>query len=109
MKKLTFILSFACLSLVSCNKPTTSCIELSQSSVSTGTELTFTACSEEALSYAWYFSGPVGAPENDMGWSEPIFHHAFSIPGTYTVELTSYERYSFIGDQAVTTTTFTVN
>ena len=74
-----------------------------------GTEMTFTSCSEEALSFAWYFSGPAGAPENDMGWSEPIFHHAFSVPGTYTVELTAYERYSFVGDQAVTTATFTVN
>jgi hypothetical protein len=109
VKKLIYTVSIICLGLASCNKPTTACIELSQNSVTTGTEMTFTSCSEKALSFTWYFTGPAGAPENDIGWSEPIFLNSFSVPGTYTVELTAFERYSFVGDQSITTATFTVN
>lgn len=82
---------------------------MSQASVNAGGEITFTSCSEEALSFAWYITGPTGAPENNIGWSEPTFTRAFSVSGSYQIELTAYQKYSFIGEQDIATATFTVN
>ena len=94
---------------VSCKKPPIACIEVDNTSASTGVNVTFTSCSEKSLSYEWYMSGPVGAPENSMGWSDPEFSHAFTLPGTYTVSLTAYADFSWLGESSTTETTIVIN
>lgn len=85
------------------------CIETDSNSASVGTPITFTSCSKQALSFEWFMTGPSGAPENAQGWSEEIFVHSFTVPGTYLVELTAYKRYSWVGEKSTTTTTITIN
>lgn len=53
-------------------------------------------------------SGPEGAPENDMAWSDIQFTHTFTIPGTYIVTLNAYSKFSFLGDVSTTTQTITI-
>ncbi len=53
-------------------------------------------------------SGPVGAPENTMGWSDAQFSHTFTIPGTYVVTLRAYSKFSFMGDMSEATQSVTV-
>lgn len=77
--------------------------------MSVGTPVTFTSCSEKALSYTWFMNGPAGAPENDLGWSEEEFSRTFSVAGTYEVTLTAYEKFSWLGDADSTSTTIIVN
>ncbi|MCG8576435.1 MAG: PKD domain-containing protein [Flavobacteriales bacterium] len=92
----------------SCKKTPEPCIETDQTAVGVGTEITFTSCSEKSLSYIWEISGPEGAPENEMGWSDIQFSHAFTVPGTYTVTLTAYEDFSFLGESASTEVTIVI-
>jgi len=109
VKKLLLVISLFALTLSSCKKEIVACVELDTNSTSAGSPIVFTSCSENSLSYIWNFSGPVGAPENNMQRSEPKFDMSFTVPGTYTVELIAYKRYSWIGDQSTTTATFTIN
>ncbi|MFT4602830.1 MAG: hypothetical protein ACI857_003017 [Arenicella sp.] len=109
MKKLLLFISIIGLTMVSCKKETLACIQLDTSSANSGTPIVFTSCSEHSLSYIWSFTGPAGAPENAMQFGEPIFERAFTVPGVYTVELISYKKYSWLGDQSMATTTFTIN
>lgn len=106
-KSLGFTLLLA-LILFSCNKPPEACIQVDQDVVAVGTPVTLTSCSERALSYIWSMQGPVGAPENNIQWSEEVVTRSFSVPGTYTVTLEAYKKYSWIGDMASATTTITV-
>lgn len=75
---------------------------------SVGQTITFTSCSKRSLSWVWSFSGPVGAPENTTGSSDEMYQHAFSVPGTYTVQLDAYEKFSFLGEMNSTTATFVI-
>ena len=108
MKTYYLVLTLS-IGLFACNKPPKACIEADATSVSVGTAVQFTSCSEKALSYTWFITGPVGATENDLGWSEETFSRAFSTPGTYEVKLTAYKRFSWIGDADSAFTTITVN
>ncbi|MEZ4936870.1 MAG: hypothetical protein R2799_04685 [Crocinitomicaceae bacterium] len=94
---------------VSCKKQPVACMELSTETASVGQAVTFTTCSENALSYDWYFVGPVGAPENDLGYSEITFDHAFSTAGTYTVVHVAFQKFSFLGESDTTTQVITIN
>lgn len=84
-------------------------MEISSTTVSTGQDVTFKTCSENALSYDWYFVGPVGAPENSMGNSEMEFTHQFTVPGTYEVYHVAFEKFSSLGNADTTSQTITVN
>jgi len=53
-------------------------------------------------------SGPAGAPENTMGWSDAQFTHTFTVTGTYIVTLKAYSKFSFMGEMSETTQTITV-
>ena len=109
MKKLLLTISALTVLMTSCKKEVVSCIQMDNTTSSTTSPIVFTSCSENTLSYIWSFSGPAGAPANSLQFSEPIFDHTFTVPGTYTVELVAYERYSWIGDQSTATATFTIN
>jgi len=103
------ILVLLCFGFVTCNRPPKPCIEMDNNSIAVGSPITFTSCSKRALSFEWFISGPEGAPENFMGWSDPSFSKSFSIPGAYTVTLHAYSRYSFLGQKATETASFNVN
>lgn len=107
--KTYYLLFTLALGLVACNKPPKACINTDATNVSVGTPVTFTSCSEKALSYTWFMNGPAGAPENDLGWSEEEFSRTFSVAGTYEVTLTAYEKFSWLGDADSTSTTIIVN
>ena len=109
MKKTLLLISILGLSLASCKKDPIACFELDSNIANTTTPIRFTSCSENTLSYLWSFSGPVGAPENVMQFSEPIIERTFSVPGTYTVQLEAFTNYSWVGEMSTTTTTFTIN
>lgn len=94
--------------MLSCNKPPTACIEVDQTTVSVGTTVTLKSCSKKALSYEWFMSGPAGAPENTKGWSDELITNTFTVAGNYTVTLTAYKRYSFLGESSTAETTITV-
>ena len=102
-------LVFLLLTIASCSNPPKACITLDQESIAVGTQVTFSSCSEKALSYVWTISGPVGATENNIQWAEESFTRAFAIPGDYVAELTVYKKYSWGGQSDVTTSYFTVN
>ena len=84
-------------------------MELSQTTVPSGTPLEFVSCSEHVLSYEWLIEGPDTAPENEMGWSDPAFSRAFTVPGSYTVTLNAFTEFSFLGEKVTTEQTFVVN
>ena len=109
--RLIIILCFSFVTLTACNKvlPVTACVEVSSSSINAGDSITFTSCSENEWSYIWEISGPDSAVENDLGWSDRIFTHPFDTPGLYQVKLTTFSDFSFLGDSASDSTTFTVN
>lgn len=109
MKKFKIALLFVGFFALSCKKEPVACIETSSETGSVGQAITFTTCSENALSYDWYFVGPTGATENDIGYSEITFDHAFSMPGTYTVFHVAFERFSFLGESDTTSTVITIN
>ncbi len=98
-------LSFSCKK----DKPVTACIELSSASISAGSSIDFTSCSENEWSYLWSIAGPATAAENDKGWSDRIFSNTFDTPGDYTVTLKAYSDFSFLGESKTTTTSFKVN
>lgn len=95
--------------LASCNKSPEACIELDKTSAAIGETITFTSCSKHALSYIWRMEGPVGAPENEMGWSDEMIQVDFSVPGSYTVTLTAYSKFSFLGESTSTSKSFVIN
>lgn len=95
--------------LVGCNKPPKACIDISTESAAVGEDVIFTSCSEKALSYHWTMTGPAGAPENEKGWSEVQFTNEFIIPGTYTVTLTAFKEFSWLGTSASTQKVITIN
>lgn len=53
-------------------------------------------------------SGPAGAPENTKGWSDEVITNVFTVPGTYTVTLTAYKKFSFLGESATAEATLTI-
>jgi hypothetical protein len=108
MKKLSIIFLFVLL-FVGCGKPPEACMELSSNNVVAGAAIEFTSCSKRALSFEWFIAGPEGAPENEIGWSNPEFSHAFTVPGAYTVTLNAYHDFSFMGDVSTIQENFTVN
>jgi hypothetical protein len=108
-KFISIALLMSALLFQSCNKPVEACIDIDTTSAPVGTAITFTSCSKKALSFEWFMTGPTGAPENTKGWSEEIFVHSFTVPGTYIIELTAYKRYSWIGEKSTTTATITIN
>lgn len=110
VKKILIVLSvFSILLMTSCKKNPEACMEVSSTNVTVGEEVTFTSCSKDALSYDWYFVGPVGAPENNIGNSEITFTHQFSTSGTYTVKHVAFEKFSFLGKSDTTETVVVVN
>lgn len=109
MHKLRLLSLLIPLLFVACNKPPEACIDNGQTTASVGTPVSFTSCSKRALSQDWYMSGPAGAPENTMAWSDIQFTHTFTIPGTYVVTLNAYSKFSFLGDVSTTTQTVTIN
>ena len=92
-----------------CKKPPIACMELSTAATTTNTAIEFTSCSEHAISYEWFIAGPAAAPENKQGWSDQIFSHAFTEPGSYTVTLNVYSDFSFTGEKATTQEKFIIN
>jgi hypothetical protein len=109
MRKALIAAVFAGAILFSCNKPPKPCIEVSDDVAAVGTPVTFTSCSKRALSYEWFITGPAGAPENTKGWSEIQFVNTFTVPGTYTIELTAYKKFSWLGESATATETLVIN
>lgn len=98
------------LALSSCKKKeVTSCIELDNNAIATGQSITFTSCSENELSYYWTIEGPEDAPENTKVWNDRVITIPFTVTGAYTITLISYSKFSFLGDQATNSKTFTVN
>lgn len=95
--------------IFSCKKDPKACIDMSAENVNVGQEVTFKSCSENALSYDWYFITPVGAPEDSLGNSELQFTNSFSVPGQYTVVHVAFEKFSFLGASDTTTKTLIVN
>lgn len=108
-KKVFFLLTLFSTAFISCDKEVNACMELSETSVSVGTEIEFLSCSENALSLEWFIDGPEEAPENDLGWSDIKFYHAFEIPGEYVVTLHAYENFSFMGTVSTIQETITIN
>ncbi|MBI3136807.1 MAG: hypothetical protein HYZ14_19185 [Bacteroidetes bacterium] len=94
--------------LVACNKPPEACIDNGQTTASVGSPVSFVSCSKHTLSQDWFMSGPAGAPENTMGWSDAQFTHTFTVTGTYVVTLNAYSKFSFLGDVSTTTQTITI-
>ena len=107
--KLHFLFVILTVGFFSCKKDPVACMDLSSETVSVGQDITLKTCSENALSYDWYFIGPVGAPENTMGNSEIEWTHQFSVPGTYTIGHVAFEKFSFFGKSDTITKTITVN
>jgi hypothetical protein len=107
LKKLLLISSLVVL-MSACNKAPEACIDNGQTSVSTGTPVNFASCSKHTMSQEWFMSGPAGAPENTMGWSDAQFTHTFTVTGTYIVTLKAYSKFSFMGEMSETTQTITV-
>jgi len=111
--KLTAIFLILGMSIVfiSCdkNKPVTACIELDSQIISAGSSITFTSCSENEWSYLWEIEGPDSAAENSLGWSDKLFTRQFDTKGSYKVKLTTYSDFSFLGESASDSTSFTIN
>ena len=95
--------------LVSCKKKLTACIEMESTTFSVGQEVTFTSCSENVISYDWRISGPSSAPENMKGWSDRIITNSFSVPGSYTITLSTFDDFSLMGNKETESKTFTIN
>ncbi|MFK8037847.1 MAG: hypothetical protein AB8B74_06125 [Crocinitomicaceae bacterium] len=112
MKSITkFSVFVLILSAISCGKtkPVTACIELDKVSISSGEDITFTSCSENEWSYIWEILGPDSAAENSLMWNDKVFTRTLETPGSYTVKLTTYSDFSFLGDAASESSSFTVN
>ena len=107
--KMKFLV-FAVIALLaySCNKPPEACIEIDNTSPTVGETVTFSSCSKRTLSFIWSFEGPTGAPENSIGSSDESFQMDFSVPGSYTVTLEAYKKFSFLGEMNATSENFTV-
>ena len=85
-------------------------MEIDNENPSVGTPVTINMnCSKKTISHEFFMEGPVGAPENGMGWTDNQIVHTFTIPGTYTVILNAYNDFSFLGDMESTTRTIQVN
>lgn len=85
-------------------------MEIDNENPTVGTPVTINMnCSKKTISHEFFMEGPVGAPENAMGWSDNQFTHTFTIPGTYTVILNAYNDFSLLGDVQTTTRTIQVN
>ncbi len=110
-KKHTYLMALLgiVLTLTGCKKAPIACLELSQSQITVGETIEFSSCSENALSYEWFIVGPEGAPENDKGWSDPMFMNTFTVPGAYTVTLNAYSKFSFLGDVSTAKESFNVD
>lgn len=108
-KNIFLIFSLFTLLFSSCKKEPEACIELSANSAGVGVPVEFMSCSKRALSYEWFISGPSIAPENNQGWSDEVFSHAFSVAGTYTITLNAYQDFSFTGNRSVTQTALVIN
>ncbi|MDA7803838.1 hypothetical protein N8987_04610 [Crocinitomix sp.] len=108
-KKVIFLLPLLTLLIYSCEKAPEACMELGATITTVGTAIEFKSCSENALSIEWYIEGPEDAPENDLGWSDISFTHAFSMVGSYTVTLHAYEKFSFMGERSTVEETIVVN
>lgn len=104
-----FIILITGLLFASCKKEPVACIDMSTEVANAGDIVTFYTCSEKALSYHWTFEGPVGAPENQLEYSELQFNHIFNTPGTYTIRLTAYRNYSWLGESNSTERIITIN
>gem|GEM_PF-2212901 len=109
LKNFYFIAILGLVTFTGCKKPPVACMELSGTSVSIGATVEFTSCSKKALSYEWFITSPAGAPENSKGWSDEYFTNTFTVSGTYTVTLTSYENFSFLGRSSTVVQTLKVN
>ncbi len=97
--------------ILSCNKdePVKACIELDKSTISVGESINFTSCSENEWSYIWRITGPDSAVENNLQWNDRIFERQFDTPGSYSIKLTAFSDFSFLGDASSDSTSFTVN
>lgn len=93
----------------SCKKEIKACIEMDNTSISVGQSITFTSCSTNEISYWWEIKGPDTAPENTKAWSDKVFTNKFSVAGSYTVTLKAYSDFSFQGNMAETSESFSVN
>lgn len=107
-KKFYFIIVLSVFVLNSCKKPPVACVELSSNHVSVGRTVEYTSCSKKALSHEWFITGPV-ASENSKGWSEEYFTDTFTVSGNYTVTLTAYEDFSFLGRSTTIIGTISLN
>jgi plastocyanin len=108
-KKFLLLLSLISIFAVSCKKRPNACMEISETSVAVGAPVTFTSCSSNALSLAWYTTGPAGAPENYESSSDMVFTQTFSVPGTYEVRLYAYREFSFEGELSISIQEIVVN
>lgn len=93
---------------VSCSKEPKACIEVDKTSVAVNADITFTSCSENALSYIWSFNGPDGASANSIQRSEGIFTFQFDTAGVYNIHLQAFYRYGWLGSWDSTSTNITV-
>lgn len=110
MKKIITLLTIVSATfLFSCKKEVTACIDVEGYVYNAGSPVTFTSCSKNELSYDWRMSGPVDAPENSRGWSDPVIVNTFTIPGSYSITLNTYSNFSLLGENASVTLDFTVN
>ncbi|MFD1553186.1 hypothetical protein DNU06_15100 [Putridiphycobacter roseus] len=106
-----FLLAILSIFTIACNKDktVTACIEMDKTTINTGESITFTSCSENEWSYAWTIIGPDSAVENTMGWNDIYFVQKFDTPGSYQVKLVTYSDFSFLGESAKDSASFTVN
>lgn len=89
--------------------PVTACFELSSNAINVGDSIDFKSCSENVFSMDWRMSGPDSAAENILGWSDAEFSHTFNTPGDYVVTLKTYSDFSWSGDLAIDSASFSVN
>ena len=108
MKKLILAFAIVALMVCSCNKAPEACVEIDKTTASAGEPISFSSCSKRSLSFIWSFEGPISAPENSIGSSDEVVNIAFSVPGTYTVTLEVFKKYSFQGESATASTNFTI-
>ena len=108
-KLITIIIILSIPLFYSCKKEVTACIDLDGYTYNVGTPVTFTSCSKNELSYDWRMTGPADAPENSRGWSDRVITNTFTVPGAYTITLTTYSNFSWLGESASTSLDFTVN
>jgi len=108
-KSILFFTLLILFTAFSCKKTLTSCIQVDQDTYSVGEVVTLTSCSTNELSYDWRIKGPENAPESLKGWSDKVITNTFTIPGSYTVTLNTYSKFSFQGDNETSTKVLTIN